>query len=166
MIVKRVLPLLFVLAMCALPVSAAEMGLRGWGPRVGLAADPDQILLGVHWDVGDLASHLRFVPNVQLGLGDDAIVLEGTAPVHYVFGKTGSGFRPYVGGGVAVAWIDVDHDDDHDNHHDDDDSDVELGAKAIGGLEWGLKGGKSFFVELSLGVGDIHDFQAVAGWMF
>ena len=169
---RRLVPLLvlFVLfVLTALPASA-ELGLRGWGPRVGLAADPDQVLFGFHFDVGDVATKLRMVPNVQLGIGDDVTVLEGTLPLHYVFGKTGAGFAPYAGGGLAVAWFDVDREGDgpgNGNGNDDfDDSDVELGVKAIGGLEWSLGGRKKFFVELSLGIGDLHDFQAVAGWTF
>ena len=143
------------------------MGLRGWGPRVGVASEPDQVLLGVHWDVGEFAPQVRFVPNVQLGVGDDVIVLEGTAPVHYVFGTTDAGFAPYVGGGLAIAWIDVDRNGQgNGNDFDEDDSDVELGAKALGGMEWKLSGGSRFFVELNLGIGDLHDFQAVAGWTF
>lgn len=161
---RRLVPLFATLLLSILP-AAAGMGLRGWGPRVGLAADPDQLIVGFHWDVGDVASHLRLVPNVQLGIGDDATVLEGTVPIHYVFGKTGSGFAPYVGGGLAVAWIDFDEEDGPGNDEFDD-SDVEIGAKATGGLEWGLGGNKKFFLELNLGIGDLHDFQAVAGWTF
>ena len=164
MIVRYTSLLLIVLIALVPPASADGIALRGWGPRVGVASEPDQVLAGVHWDIGDLASHVRIVPNVQLGVGDDTTVIEGTVPVHYVFGKTGAGFTPYVGGGIAVAWFDVDHDDDND--HDSDDSDVEIGAKATGGLEWGLKSGNRFFLELNLGIGDLHDFQAVAGWTF
>lgn len=167
MSMRRVFLMLSALVLSTVPAAAAEMGLRGWGLRAGLASDPDQVLLGAHWDLGDIAPQFRMVPNVQLGIGDDATVLEGTLPVHYVFGKVDAGFAPYVGAGLAVAWIDVDHDDGHGNDFDDgDDSDVELGAKVLGGLEWGMRSGNKFFVELNLGIGDIHDFQAVAGWTF
>ena len=166
MFTRRIVLLLITLFAFTLP-AAADMGLRGWGPRVGLASDPDQVLLGVHWDVGEFAPQVRFVPNVQLGVGDDVIVIEGTAPVHYVFGTTDAGFAPYVGGGLAIAWIDVDRNGQgNGNDFDEDDSDVELGAKALGGMEWKLSGGSHFFVELNLGIGDLHDFQAVAGWTF
>src|SRR4029079_8629972 len=107
---RRVFLMLSALVLSTVPAAAAEMGLRGWGLRAGLASDPDQVLLGAHWDLGDIAPQFRMVPNVQLGIGDDATVLEGTLPVHYVFGKVDAGFAPYVGAGLAVAWIDVDHD--------------------------------------------------------
>jgi hypothetical protein len=164
---RRVLPLLAALIVSTPPAAAAEMGLRGWGLRAGLASDPDQVLVGAHWDLGDVAPQLRIVPNAQLGFGDDAILLEGTLPLHYVFAKTDPGFAPYVGGGLAVAWIDVDHEGNpHFDDDDFDDSDVELGLKATGGMEWGLRSGNRFFVELNLGIGDLHDFQVVAGWTF
>ena len=38
-----------------------EFGLRGWGPRVGLAADPDQIVAGVHFDLGERADARRLL---------------------------------------------------------------------------------------------------------
>ena len=171
MYIRRIALLLLTLCISVIPAAAADMGLRGWGLRAGVASDPDQFLLGAHWDIGDIAPQLRMVPNVQLGFGDDATVLEGTLPIHYVFGKVDAGFAPYVGAGLAVAWIDVDHDDNGQGNDDffdddDDDSEVELGAKVLGGLEWGTKSGNKFFVELNLGIGDLHDFQAVAGWTF
>ncbi|HEX5045008.1 MAG TPA: hypothetical protein VFV75_19095 [Candidatus Polarisedimenticolaceae bacterium] len=169
MFIRRTALLLTTLLFSILPAAAAEMGLRGWGLRAGVASDPDQLLLGAHWDLGDVAPQFRMVPNVQLGVGDDATVLEGTLPVHYVFGKVDAGFAPYVGAGLAVAWIDVDHDHGHGNDDfldDEDDSDVELGAKVLGGLEWTMRSKNKFFVELNLGIGDLHDFQAVAGWTF
>lgn len=167
MALRRPALLLAAVLLSPLP-AAAEMGLRGWGPRVGLAGDPDQVILGAHFDVGDVAPKLRLVPNVQLGIGDDATVLEGTLPLHYVFGKTDAGFSPYAGGGLAVAWIDVDRDGGGPPGPGDefDDSDVELGAKLTGGLEWSLGGRSRFLLELNLGIGDLHDFQVVAGWTF
>ena len=39
-------------------VLAADMGLKGWGPRLGVADDPDQIIGGVHWNLEELARQL------------------------------------------------------------------------------------------------------------
>ena len=46
------------------------------------------------------------------------------------------------------------------------DTEFEIGGKATGGLEWPQKGNQAFFVELSLGFGDIYDAQIVAAWTF
>jgi len=159
---RKLILILMTVALTSAPALAGGGRLQGWGPRVGLASDPDQGIGGIHWDLGKVHSQLRFVPNVQVGFGDDHTIVEGTAPVHWMFDEVDAGFTPYAGGGLSIAWV------DHDDHGrgNDDDSDVELALKAIGGLEWRLRGQTDFFVELALVFGDIHDFQAVAGWTF
>lgn len=149
---------------CLFPPALAEgLGYRGWGPRVGVADDPDQIIGGVHFDFGEFTDHVRFVPNVELGLGDDHTILALTAPAHYVWENLGNTTtEPYAGGGVTLGFIDR----DHDGRGRDDDSDVELAFRAIGGAQWRLENGNSFFVELNLVAGDVHDMQALVGWMF
>jgi opacity protein-like surface antigen len=138
-----------------------DIGLRAWGPRVGFSDDPDQVLVGAHFDLGELVDNLRFQPNVQLGFGDDATTIFATAAVHYHFDVAGN-FEPYAGGGVSAGWINVDLPDNAQG----DDSDFEAGFQATGGVEWPLRGGNSVFVELNLGFGDIHDTQIVVGWTF
>ncbi len=136
--------------------------LVSWGPRVGLASGPDQLVGGAHWNLGTIRPRLRFVPTVQAGFGDNHTVIEGTAPVHWVFRDAHDDFTPYAGGGLALAWIDR----DLPAQSSGDDSDVELALKATGGLEWHLRNNTDFFIELNFVFGDIHDFQAVAGWSF
>ena len=46
-------------------------GLPGWGPRLGVTMDPDQVHFGVHLDAGSFADRFRFQPNVELGLSDE-----------------------------------------------------------------------------------------------
>ena len=154
----------FLLAAATLPAAAEDHGIRGWGPRVGLASDPDQVLLGVHLDAGRLGPRVRFQPDVELGVGDDVFVLAFTAPVHYRFRVQGD-VHPYAGGGVTIGFVDVDHDHDDEFDHDHDD-DVEAAIDITGGLEWALDGDDLFFVEFSILAGDLHDFQLVAGWTF
>ena len=45
-------------------------------------------------------------------------------------------------------------------------SSIEMGAKATGGLEWPGKSNQSFFLELSLGIGDVPDATVLAAWTF
>ncbi len=158
------LAVVFLILPCLVaPAFAEDLGYRGWGPRVGFADDPDQVIAGAHFDFGEFTDHVRFVPNVELGVGDDHTILALTAPAHYVWENLSNTMtEPYAGGGVTVGFIDR----DHDGRGRDDDSDVELALKAIGGAAWRLEGGSSFFVELNLVMGDIHDVQALAGWMF
>jgi len=144
------------------PTQAKGLDLVGWGPRVGLASGPDQIIGGVHWDLGRVHSQLRFVPNVMLGFGDDHTILEATLPVHWMFDDVNASFTPYVGGGLGIGWV---HKDLPPQSNGDED-DLEFALKAIGGMEWRLKNNKDFFAELSLDFGDLHDFQVIAGWTF
>jgi opacity protein-like surface antigen len=139
----------------------SDIGWRGWGLRAGVADDPDQILGGVHFNLGEFVPHLRFQPDVQFGTGDDHTTLYVTAPVYYRFG-TETRFTPYAGGGISLGF--VDRDLPSGSHGDD--TDFEIGGKVTGGLEWPRPRNQAFFVELSLGFGDVHDAQIVAGWSF
>jgi opacity protein-like surface antigen len=140
--------------------SSSGMGWQGWGLRAGLSSDVDQFVGGAHFNLGELASHLRFQPDVQLGAGDDVTTLYGTAPVYYRF-ESGRRMTPYAGGGLALGWVDADN-----GATNQSDSSFELGAKATGGLEWPRKEDQSFFLELSLGIGDVHDATILAAWTF
>jgi hypothetical protein len=139
---------------------ANSPGLEGWGVRVGVADDPDQVVAGVQFDLGEIARRLFFRPDLELGVGDDHLVLAATAPVHYHF-DTQTAFRPYAGGGISVGGIDHDH-----PHRRADDTEFEVAAKAIGGLGWELRGGVEFSIELDLVLGDLHDVELLAGWRF
>ena len=134
-------------------------GIRGWGPRVGLASDPDQLVFGLHLDAGRLAPRVRFQPDMEFGIGDDHFILAFTAPVHYRFPVKGD-IAPYAGGGVSIGYVNHDHGDRAD------DDDIEFAIDIIGGLEWQLHSGNLFFVEFDLMGGDLQDFQLVAGWTF
>lgn len=147
------------LVVLAVPASAQELGFGGFGPRVGVSSDPDQGFVGIHFNFGEFAPHLRFQPNAEVAAGDDHTTLSVTAPVHYRFVVNG-GVTPYVGGGVTVALDDV------DRPRGRDDTDLEIGARGIGGVEWPLRDGNDFFLELTVGFGDIQDVQVLAGWMF
>jgi hypothetical protein len=149
------------LASVATAAPDAGSGVRGWGPRIGLAADPDQVLVGFHVDAGRISPRVRFQPDVEMGVGDDVFVLGFTAPVHYRFPASGD-LKPYAGGGVTVGYWDIDR--GRDDGYDDDD--VEFAIDLIGGLEWIRRGGDLFFLEFDLLAGDLHDFQFVAGWTF
>jgi len=140
---------------------SSDIGYQGWGLRAGVASDVDQVVGGAHFNMGEFVPHLRFQPDVQLGAGDDFTTLYGTAPVYYRFG-TETRFTPYAGGGLSVGY--VDHDGQGNGNSDD--SDFEVGGKVTGGLEWPRPEGQAFFVEFSLGFGDIHDATILAAWSF
>jgi len=147
------------------PVQAQDAGSQkshdwsGWGVRVGLADDPDQVIIGGQYDFGEIADRVHFEPNVELGIGDDHTILSGTAAFHYHF-PSANKMRPYAGGGLAVGLV------DSDRPGRNDDTDFEIALKAVGGFRWPLKSGNEFFLELDLVFGDLHDTQVLAGWRF
>ena len=138
------------------------IGFRGWGLRAGLGIDPDQAIVGVHWNLGEFIPRLRFQPDIEFGLGDDTLTFYATAPVHYMF-KVNADFTPYAGGGVVLGVVNVDL---PEQAQGEDDTSFEGGGRAIGGLEWTTKGGNAFAVEANFGVGDVHDMQVKALWTF
>jgi hypothetical protein len=56
---------------------AQDLGPRGWGLRAGAASDPDQVLFGVHVDLGEIVPALRLQPSLEVGAGDDLVTLQG-----------------------------------------------------------------------------------------
>ena len=134
------------------------VGYQGWGIRAGLGSNPDQALVGAHWDLGEITRQLRLQPNVELGLGDDVVTIFGEGPVHYLF-RTQSKLTPYVGGGVVIGLARYDR-------ANNTDTSVEGGLRIIGGLQWSLGNGKPFAVEANIGFGDIHDVQVKVAWTF
>ena len=141
--------------------AGSDIGWQGWGLRAGVTDDVDQVVGGAHFNLGEFVPHLRFQPDVQLGAGDDHTTIYGTAPVYYRFG-TETRFTPYAGGGVSLGFVDR----DLPAGSNADDTEFEIGGKVTGGMEWPRPEGQAFFLELSLGFGDVHDAQFVAAWSF
>lgn len=153
--ISFVLILAIVLCLAPFRAEAEDLGYRGWGPRVGVSDDPDQILGGLQFDLGEFARHVRWQPSVEVGFGDDVNALLGNFMVSYYFPIEGD-LTPYVGGEVTVAFLDFDRGG----------SDTEIGPAGVGGIEVAFAGGTRFLLELQLGFGDIPDTRLMAGWTF
>jgi hypothetical protein len=140
-------------------------GYHGFGPRVGLSIDPDQVFFGAHIDFGEAFPHVRFQPNVEVGFGDDITLIQADADFHYRFLESWDVWNPYVGGGVGMAhWSFDDVDDDIED--DIDTSSTEFQIHAVGGIEKYVSSGK-FFVESKIGIVDESpDLKFLAGWTF
>ena len=149
---------LLLIAIALLLAAPAWAQTEGWGVRFGLSDDPNQLIVGAQYDFGEITNNVHFEPNVELGFGDDFTILSATAAAHYHF-KDVEKVRPYAGGGVALAFVDIDH-------ALVDDSEFEIAVRAIGGVMWPLKHQRDFFVELNINFGDIQDAQLMAGWRF
>ena len=151
------------LLMSALPAGAG-LGFYGWGPRLGVGDDPDQIIIGLHQDFGEFVERVRFQPNFELGLGDDHTIASITLPVHYRFAVEAS-VVPYVGGGLLVAYIDRDLPSGHKGKGGDD-SGLDLAPVVVGGIEWRMGKSSDMLLELTVAGGDSHDAKILVGWIF
>ena len=137
--------------------AGGELGFRGWGPRVGLTMDPDQVHVGAHMDYGVFGPRVRFQPNVEVGFGEDITLVAFNFEAAYRFRDRWDAWTPYLGGGLGLNWW---------NYDRYDDSDTDVGASLLGGIERGLKSGNRFFIEAKLGLADSPDAKFTAGWTF
>ena len=60
-----------IVAAVAVLVFAGTAQAQGFGVRAGASVDPDQFYGGVHFETRELVEHLRFRPNLEVGVGDD-----------------------------------------------------------------------------------------------
>jgi hypothetical protein len=119
-------------------------------------------VLGGQLDLGEIAPDLTLTPNLELGLGDDFTVIAINGDLHYHFLIQGSPWRPYVGGGLGVNFIQF----DAPASFQGDDSTTEIGANLILGAIVPTRSGSRFFTEMKFGIGDIPDFKWLVGWNF
>lgn len=155
---------LFALTILVMPLDAVadpgtKVGFRGWGPRVGMTFNPDQIHFGAHLDFGNFAQHVRLQPNIEVGFGDDITVASVNLEIAYRFHDRWNSWTPFVGAGPAFVYYRVDSDGA-------DDSESDVGLNILAGIDRGLSNGSRFFLESTLGIGDIPDFKLTAGWTF
>ena len=139
----------------ALASTETDIGFRGWGPRVGLSLNPDQVHFGAHLDFGQFANHIRFQPNLEIGFGDDVKLFALNAEASYRFSAQWNVWSPYLGGGVGANIKSV-----------DDESQTDLGVNVLGGIEKGLANGDRFFIEGKFSLNDVPDAKITVGWTF
>jgi len=134
-----------------------SFGYYGWGPRVGLSVDPDQLVIGGHIDMGEPIAHLRLQPNLEVGFGDDITNFEINAPLHFRFSDPIDVWSPYAGLELGYSIYFVDGSDDG----------ADLGVKVVGGFERHLGDGNKFFLEAKAGLSDeVADWKFLVGWTF
>ena len=139
--------------------SGEDVGFRGWGPRIGLSLNPDQIHFGTHLDFGHFADHVRFQPNLELGFGEDVKLFTSNAEVSYRFSNRWDVWSPYLGGGVGANIKSFDRGGSNSSQTD-------LGVNLLGGVEKGLSNGDRFFLEGKVSLNDVPDAKITMGWTF
>lgn len=142
----------FTLALMLAQAGAANA--VGWGPRLGLTMQPDQVHFGAHLDAGYPADQLRFQPNFEIGFGDNRDLAAFNFDMLYIFNTDMGSWSPYLGGGPALNIVDRGN------------SDLDAGLNAVGGIERGLSSGGRFLTELRFGLIDAPDLKWTVGWTF
>lgn len=137
-------------------VAQADIKFQGWGPRMGLSVDPDQLHVGVQFDLGEFVPHLQFQPNVELGFGDDVFLLLMNGETFYLFDLKESNVALYAGGELSLAYWHV------DTPRSDTD-DLELSLSPVGGVEIPFSDKYTGFFEMKIGLGDVPDFRLTVG---
>jgi hypothetical protein len=163
---RRVFWLAVPLALLAVPVVAAGqgMGFKGWGPRAGFRLDPDQIVVGAHLDLGDVAKNVRIMPEVSAGFGDDVTLISINPEVHYVFRDATLNATTwlYGGGGLNFLYANVDVPGELEGLVDDDD----IGLSLTGGVEHRIGDGRLVMGEMRITLDGDTFFELVGGITF
>jgi len=154
----------FICLLAAGPVQARDYVL-GWGPRVGATLDPEQIHIGVHADLGDIAERVRLQPNVEVGFGDNKTLVAINPEVFYLF-TPHERWTPYAGGGLGINVV----------HWSDklvptgvsgvDKTETQIGLNLLAGAETKINDSTKFFGEIKFGVGDSPDMKFTVGLTF
>lgn len=160
----RMILLAIVMGVALIPALAVagdytDVGFRGWGPRVGLSVNPDQVHFGGHLDFGQFAKHVRFQPNVEVGFGDNVDLFTVNAEAAYRFSAQWDVWSPYLGGGVGANIKRF-------NNSSDKETETDLGVNLLGGIEKGLASGDRFFIEGKFSLNDVPDAKVTVGWTF
>jgi hypothetical protein len=82
---------------------ASRANAQAVGVRAGVSGDPNQFYLGIHAETDELADHLRFRPNLEVGLGDNVTLAALNFEFAYeVQQKKRSDWNLYIGAGPAL----------------------------------------------------------------
>jgi len=120
------------------------------GIRAGLSVDPDQFYFGGHVETPPLIEELRFKPNVEIGVGNDATVVALNVEFAYVF-PSQRDWNMYAGAGPALIIVDTARDTSSGGGFN-----MLVGASHSSGL----------FVEFKVGVVDSPDVKIGVGYSF
>jgi hypothetical protein len=150
---------LFLLLPVAAPAAPAlEME---FGPRAGISVSPDQVFAGGQLSLSGFAPDWSFDPSLELGFGDDLTVIAVNLDGLYHLRLRGSDWRPYVGGGLGLAFASWDAPPGLRDHNDSD-----VGLNAVLGFRAPAGARHHWFTELRLGITDLPDLKVTGGFLF
>lgn len=135
---------------------ATPVAAQGVGARVGVHGDPDQFVVGAHFETAPLIENLTFRPNVSFGIGDDVTLVALNFEFAYWIPIPDQPWRFYLGGGPAANIANVDR--------GPNDGDTEV----LGGFNvmLGVQHDRGLFTELRVGAIDSPNIGFAVGWSF
>ena len=128
------------------------------GIRVGISGDSDQFVFGGHIETSPLLERLVFRPNVEIGIGDDLVLIAFNLEFAYKIPLEDNPWTVYVGAGPALNILSF----SDDSRRGRDDTEVEGGFNILLGAEHG--GG--LFTEFKIGVSNSPDLKFMVGYSF
>jgi hypothetical protein len=126
------------------PAMAQDAGIRG-----GISVDPDQFYFGGHLDAS-IVDRLYFRPNVEVGFGDDLMLIGANMEFVYKFTNRRA-WNVYAGAGPALNIYMFDGADD---------SETEAGFNVLAGVE----SSRGLFFEFKIGALDSPEFKFGVGY--
>ena len=142
-----------ILVVCAVFVIglASRVEAQGFGIRAGVSADPDQFYGGIDYETAELLDRLRFRPNLEIGVGDDATLTTVNFEFAYRIPIQKQPWSVYVGGGPALVIS-----------HAHDDTNTGGGFNIL----LGIAHRRGLFAEIKVGAIDSPGFKFGVGYRF
>jgi hypothetical protein len=127
-------------------LAAARVEAQGVGVMAGVSAAPDQFYFGVGYETAELLEHLRFRPNLEVGVGDGSTMTTANFEFAYHIPIQKKPWNVYVGAGPALVIAD----------------------KTGGGFNilLGLAHRRGLFTEIKVGAIDSPSFKFGVGYRF
>jgi len=120
----------------------------GFGVRGGFGIDPDQLVVGAQFTLGQKAGIALVVPSIDLGFFDNVTSFTFNGDFLFQLKVEDSGFSLYGGGGPTLAFYDF-----------EGGSQWEFGITLVAGTRLPINLAQGTNLELRLGIGDIPDFR-------
>jgi len=139
------------IAIFVIAFAGARAEAQGVSVRAGVSADPDQFYGGIGFETAELIERLRFRPNLEIGVGDDATVTTVNFEFAYRIPIQKQPWSVYLGAGPALVI-----------GHAHSDTDVGGGFNILLGLAH--RGG--LFTEIKVGAIDSPSFKFGVGYRF
>jgi hypothetical protein len=157
--IRRSLVLAVSMLLMPAVASARDFVPQNYAARTGVSFSPDQFNGGLHAQLGTM-SRPQIRPAVEVGFGNGVRIVSLSADLLYHF--RGSRWRPYVGGGPGLNFIDV-----TDGVGEADGITTKAVAHGVTGLTWvPRRSRRSYFVEGRFGIGDTPNVRVALGMSF